>query len=280
MNPALNELPDLDSPVQLAPETIARFREKGHVLTRNIAATEEVASYRQCIRDAVEQEKEEARGGAYQKPLAERDSYHKSFLQMSNLWARHETVRPFACARRFAKIAAELLGVPAVRMYHDQALFKEPGGSHTPWHQDQYYWPIDTTDTITMWMPLVDCSIEMGSLVFADGSHKVGKLASVPISDESERIFRSAVIERDFSLSIREMNAGDASWHYGWTLHKAPGNVSDTMREAMTIIYVADGARVTEWQTERHPGEAAKWLPGLQPGDLIDSEINPVLYDA
>ena len=33
----------------------------------------------------------------------------------------------FTLARRFAKIAADLMGVEGVRIYHDQALFKEPG---------------------------------------------------------------------------------------------------------------------------------------------------------
>lgn len=41
-------------------------------------------------------------------------------------------------------------------MYHDQALFKEPGGGPTPWHQDRFYSPLTTENTVTMWMPLVD----------------------------------------------------------------------------------------------------------------------------
>jgi len=31
------------------------------------------------------------------------------------------------------------MGVQGVRLYHDQALIKEPGGKPTPWHQDYYY---------------------------------------------------------------------------------------------------------------------------------------------
>ena len=58
-----------------------------------------------------------------------------------NLWAVDDAVKQFTLAKRFAKIAADLLGVDKVRLYHDQALYKEPGGGFTPWHQDQYYWP-------------------------------------------------------------------------------------------------------------------------------------------
>lgn len=89
------------------------------------------------------------------KPLEERDTYGKAFIQIGNVWEKDESVRQFVLARRFAKIAADLMGVEGVRIYHDQALFKEPGGGHTPWHQDQIYWPLDTEHTITMWMPLV-----------------------------------------------------------------------------------------------------------------------------
>src|SRR5947209_7477366 len=84
----------------------------------------------------------------------QRDTYGKAFLQIMNLWERDEAVRRFALARRFGKIAADLMGVDGVRIFHDQALYKEPGGGFTPWHQDHIYWPLDTNNTITLWMPL------------------------------------------------------------------------------------------------------------------------------
>ena len=64
-----------------------------------------------------------------------------------------------------------VVGVPGIRLYHDQALFKEPGGGVTPWHQDQGYWPFRGWGPVTMWMPLVDLTAEMGgSMSFARGS--------------------------------------------------------------------------------------------------------------
>ena len=77
------------------------------------------------------------------RPLSERDYYARAVLQMQNLWRRDERVRRFVFAPRFARVAADLLGVDAVRMYHDQAVFKEPGSTPTPYHQDQYYFPLD-----------------------------------------------------------------------------------------------------------------------------------------
>src|SRR6185295_14989007 len=111
-------------------------------------------------------------------------------------------VRRFVCAPRFARVAALLLGVCGVRLYHDQALFKEPGGRPTPWHRDQYYWPLDTDDTVTMWMPLV-----------------------------------GYVAARRFALATAPLRAGDATFHSGRTLHSARPNLSPARREVMTVIY-------------------------------------------
>lgn len=41
-----------------------------------------------------------------------------------------------------------------MRLYHDQALNKEPGGGYTPWHCDQYYWPVQSDKIVTAWVPL------------------------------------------------------------------------------------------------------------------------------
>ena len=79
-------------------------------------------------------------------------------------------------ARRFAATAAELLGVEGVRLYHDQALIKEAHGGATPWHQDQFYWPLPAGQTVTMWMPLVDVPDVVGSMTFGSGTHALGSL--------------------------------------------------------------------------------------------------------
>jgi ectoine hydroxylase-related dioxygenase (phytanoyl-CoA dioxygenase family) len=198
-----------------------------------------------------------------------------------NLWTRDATTRAFVLGRRFARIAAELMGVDGVRIYHDQALFKEPGGGFTPWHQDQYYWPVDTENTITMWMPLVDLSAEMGILSFASRSHTRGYLGTLPISEESEETFNRYIEEKGMEVSRQpSMKAGDATFHSGWNLHSAPGNHSTRVREVMTVIWVADGCRVTPPINPNQERDITRWMPGLQPGDLVDSALNPLAYKA
>ena len=83
------------------------------------------------------------------KPLEARTTYGKAFLQIMNLWTKSEIVKEFVFGRRLARIATALLRTEGVRLYHDQALYKEAGGGYTPWHVDQYYWPLATEKTVT-----------------------------------------------------------------------------------------------------------------------------------
>ena len=244
----------------------------GHVLMRAVASADELQEHRHAVLDAVLRLSNETR------PLNNRSTYDKAFLQVTNLWQKDEAVKRFVFEKKFAQIAADLLGVEKVRLYHDQALFKEPGGGHTPWHQDKYYWPLDTDKMITMWMPLVDIDDEMGVITFASGSHKRGPVDNVEISDESEELFRRYVSENKFPVEkASSMKAGDATFHLGWTIHSAGPNRSAKMREVMTIIYFADGARVTKPNSTHQQADLDAWLGGKQPGEVADSELNPIM---
>lgn len=265
-------LPSLDNTISLEPETIKSFRENGHILIQNVLNDTEVASYREVINNAAYKYNTETR------KLEDRDTYGKAFLQIMNLWEFDEHVKKFTLAKRFAKIAADLLGVPNVRIYHDQALYKESGGGFTPWHQDQYYWPLSTSNTVTMWMPLIDITEDMGMLTFASGSHKEGFVKNVAISDESEAKLNEYISQKGYKVTrASSMKAGDATWHYGWTLHAAPGNQSDITREVMTIIYFADGATITEPVNQHQEDDRNRWLLGGKAGEKATSSLNPLV---
>ena len=267
-------LPELNSEYALTSEQISDYQKKGYALLRGVASSGEVKVYREII---TQMTTEFARN---YKPLEERDTYGKAFIQFSNLWEKDERVKPFVFAHRFAKIAADLMGVSGVRLYHDQALYKEPQGGHTPWHQDQQYWPLDGVKCVTLWMPLVDCSAEMGTMRFAAGSQEMGYLGPLNISDDSEKELSNLVQERGFKIQYAgDMKAGDATFHNGWTIHGAPGNATlDKTRKVMTIIYLEDNALISEPDHASRISDLARWFPGLKPGDKAASPLNPLVY--
>jgi ectoine hydroxylase-related dioxygenase (phytanoyl-CoA dioxygenase family) len=264
---------DFCDPIELSEDSVREFRERGHTVVRGLARPEEVAAYRPAILEAG------PKGRYDDRPLEERDTYGKAFVQMFNLWTHDALVREFVFAPRFARVAADLMGVDGVRLYHDQALFKEANGGFTPWHQDHFYWPLDTPHTITMWMPLVEVTEAMGPMRFASGSHKLGNLGDFAIGDASEAAFARIVQEKGLEItSYGHFSPGDATFHDGWTLHSAPGNSTGVMREVMTVIYYADGTRVGPLDHPSRALDAAIWLGGANAGEPAAGPLNPVLY--
>lgn len=256
----------------ISTEQVANFQTNGHILLRRVAATDEINFYRPIISQAAFKHSSETR------KLAERDTYSKAFLQITNLWELDKQVKKFVFAKKFAQIAADLLGVEKVRLYHDQALFKEGGGGFTPWHQDQFYWNLDTTKTITMWMPLVDISTEMGLMKFANKSHQSGLFDAVTISERSDEIYAQIIAEQGFEVSHPiAMKAGDATFHYGHTIHCADPNQTQITREIFTIIYFADGARITEPINHFQKADHERWLDSIGVGEIANGKLNPIL---
>jgi hypothetical protein len=274
MSSTMPDMPLLESDYALSPEQIVSYQRDGHLLLRGVCSPEETTAYRPAIVEAT------YRHNWWEtRKLEDRDTYGKAFFKTGNLWLKDEIACRFVLARRFAKIAADLMGVEAVRIYHDQAILKEAGGGHTPWHQDHYYWPLDTTNTITMWMPLVDVSAEMGTMIFATGSHKHGLLGHLIISDESEATFSQYIQEHGLTCApAGAMAAGDATFHSGLMLHSAPGNPTDRCREVMAVIYFEDGVRLLEPDNPARESDRQGFFPDVKPGELCASDVTPVVY--
>lgn len=261
---------DLHTHYPLAPEMVERFQRDGHLHLRQVLSPSTLARYRARLAALVAE-----RGS--REPLARRTTYGKAFQQVMNLWTVDALVRELVCAPRLARLAADLLGVAGVRLYHDQALYKEPGGGITPWHCDQNHWPLDTHRTCVLWIPLHDVALEMGPLAFASGSHRADLGRDLMIGDESERIIARRITE--LPLVEEPFACGDVSIHYGYTFHRAGANRTQSMREVMTIIYMDAEARII---APRYPAQQAdwdRWCPGVAVGEVAASPLNPVVYD-
>ena len=171
--------------------------------------------------------------------------------------------------------------VSGIRLYHDQALYKEPSKkikNITPWHADQFYWPLDTDNTITAWIPLQKTTPDMGPLAFSIESHRHDFGRDLEISDESEAKIQQALSDANLKMLDEGFDAGEISFHGGWTFHRASANTSDKVRAVMTIIYMEDGINVSEFTNSSHPLDRDAFLPELQPGDSAATDLNPLIY--
>ncbi|MFY7854927.1 MAG: phytanoyl-CoA dioxygenase family protein, partial [Rubrivivax sp.] len=223
---------DIDSAYPLQPEQIAAFRHNGYIKLKQVLSPAALAHYgREITRLTIELNTQHL-------PLEQRSTYDRAFLQVMNLWEQSPMVGRFVMGQRLARIAAQLLEVRGVRLYHDQSLYKEPGGGITPAHADQYYWPLSTDRTITAWIPLQAVPAEMGPLGFYGGSQGVSFGRDLGISDESEAQITANMARHGFAFDATPFDLGEVSFHLGWTFHKAGANTSANPRSVMTVIYM------------------------------------------
>jgi ectoine hydroxylase-related dioxygenase (phytanoyl-CoA dioxygenase family) len=262
----------LDVPYSVSAEQIERFQQDGYIKLKNVLAPEVIEHYRKEISAKV------LELNTNHLPMEQRNTYQKAFLQVINLWRHSEVVKEFVFSRRLAKIATDLMKCRGVCLYHDQALYKEPGGGVTPWHADQYYWPIASDNTVTVWVPLQATPMELGPLAFSVKSHKYNVGRELEISDESEQKISKAVLETGLKLDESPFDIGEVSYHMGWTFHRAGPNKSNRPREVMTIIYHDKDAKIMTPETKGQANDLKAFFPDGKPGDLARGRLTPELF--
>lgn len=262
----------LDTPYLLHEDDIARFDKQGFVRLPDVLSPELIAAYEPAVTQTL------LELNTMHLPIDERPTYNKAFLQVTNLWLHNAQVEELVRSTRLARIAAELLQVDGVRLYHDQALYKEAGGHITPYHADQYYWPLASDRCCTVWVPLQETPLAMGPLAFASGSHRFEFGRDLPISDESEAALGHALGEADFPVVEEPFALGEASFHLGWTFHRASPNKTQTPRRVMTIIYIDADMVIDEPVNDNQRADLELFFPGQRPGQVVDTPLNPQLY--
>ena len=264
---------DFDSPFMLSAQQRQQFRTDGFIKLPGVFTADTLAH---CDREITQLTLHN--NPLANVPLESRDTYGKAFIQVFNLWQKSALAKQLSFSKRLARIASELLGTRGVRMWHDQSLYKEPGGGFTPWHTDQQYWPMDSALCVTAWIPLHAVPLERGPLSFGKGSHlkRIGR--DLEISAASEQLIREAILAQGVRETVEPYAAGEVSFHLGWTLHRAGPNTTTLPRKVHTVIYMDVDMRLAEPKNKNQIADHAKWTPTTTVGAIMNDPLNPVLY--
>lgn len=262
----------LETPYPLTQAQIAFYEQQRFIKLKQVLNAETIAFFNEVISEQVAVMNHE------QSALEERSTYGKAFLQLFNLWRENELIKELVFSKRLGQLASELMAVNGVRLYHDQALFKEAGGGITPWHADQYYWPLSSDKTVTAWIPLQATPLEMGPLEFSAGSHAIVEGRELEIGDESEEIIQKTLRVTDFEHVIEAFDIGEISFHSGWIFHRAGANITDQMRKVMTVIYMDKDMLLKAPDNANQENDWKTWCPGAQIGAVIQTPLNELIY--
>ena len=244
-----------------------RFRRDGFVHVPGVLTAEELDRYGAAVDQAVAERK---RGDT--RAFEEKTPYEQSFLQCQYIWEDYPGVRPLTFHPLIGEICAALIGAERIRLWHDQALYKEAGGRPTEAHTDQPYWPIAETDIATVWIPLSEVDEQSGCMGYVPGSHRD--------STEFIDIFRTPdagkVLEERYSDTPAQFvrcARGDVIFHHGCTVHMAKPNRSGETRRVYTAIYFRDGCHRD--RERPHPSVERDFI---RPGQLIAGGATPVVW--
>ncbi|GAB4147813.1 MAG: hypothetical protein Tsb0016_18590 [Sphingomonadales bacterium] len=145
-----------------------------------------------------------------------------------------------------AQIAATLMGVEGVRLWHDQLLFKPPlpaaeGGIgelvSVGWHTDHGYWRCCTGPMITAWVPFTEVTAEMGPVTMIDGSHAWPEAEGLDffsndLDGQRQRFTRAGQNVDEVPML---MQRGQVSFHDWRTIHGSRPNIGNRPRRALAI---------------------------------------------
>jgi ectoine hydroxylase-related dioxygenase (phytanoyl-CoA dioxygenase family) len=203
------------------------------------------------------------------------DYYRNVFIQRINLWQDNEPIRKLLFDRRLGKMAAELAGVEGMRMWHDQALIKQPWGNPTGWHLDNPYWSFSSRDSVSIWIALDDATLQNGCLYFIPGSHKTARWDNPGIGKNIGDLMRVYPEWAQMQAVPAPMKAGSCSFHNGLTAHGANANMTPYPRRAMTAGYMPDGSTFNGIQNVLPKEKMEK----MKIGDVLeDDDQSPLIY--
>ena len=201
------------------------------------------------------------------------------FQSLEMMWLTDDLVRAAVLSPRIGGICAALIRTSQVRLYHDNALSKEPGAGRTPWHYDAHHFPLDSLDVLTAWIPLQPTPREMGPLAFARGAD-VGDLVADVEFDKHGTSYDRGVSDAFRAQAVRVEDgpfaAGEVSFHGANCFHTAGANRTTAARMVLATTYFADGTRVVPSPT-MVSGDWRKFIPGAEPGQVVSSPMNPLV---
>ena len=246
------------------------FRKNGFIKLPNVLSDGAVARLRQELLQLLEQ--------SFRPKTNINDN--NRFLSLEMMWLQNTLLKSYVLSPRIAKISADLLGVESVRLYHDNALAKEPGCGRTPWHCDDDHFPLATQDVVTAWIPAQPIPSAMGPLAFAKPLSVFELVKDIDFNKfdtsydkQIAAVFKSnnvAIDDSPFAL-------GEVSFHHNRSFHTAGGNKTTRTRVVLANTFFADGARVVD-QPTMVSGDWQKFIPGVGPGEVAASKLNPICW--
>ena len=253
-------------------QQVEQFRNDGFLLVEDFFTSDELDKYGDAVDAAVAY-----RTSDDHRSHDEKNLYEQTFVQCMRLWEDRPDVAPFTFHPKLCEAAATLLETDCVRLWHDQALYKEPGGRKTDAHLDYPFWPVAETDLVSVWIPFQDVRPGGGMMSYVQGSHRIGYTEFVDIGQlhggEAFDLLSEPQIA-ELPLVPVPVRRGSVVFHHACTIHTADSNETDETRRVFTMAYMADGCH----RSPRDEAYFALDRDNIKTGELVVGPGHPIAW--
>ena len=178
------------------------------------------------------------------------ERYDERICQWRDIWMTVPLFNDLLNDERIHGAAQAFMQEDSVQLLHDHVIRKpyDALNGTVPWHQDFPFWPVDTPDSLSCWIPFEDVSEHGGCIEVIDGSHLWGIFPPVDfIMDAKEFGCRDDIVRIPAPAgSIVVLNS--LTWH-----RTNPNKDAGTNRPAYIALWVPSRARYRPDLAEWHP---------------------------
>jgi hypothetical protein len=259
---------------RISEDEIVTLRRDGFLLVKRLSRIEEIESLRAPFDRLFSERRGWNTGDLFD--MVEIESPDQELALPQHVWpSRYEPLLLQSKLASSARSIAEQILGPKLENDLEHAIYKPPfSGAATPWHQDDAFHRKGSgvPESISIWMPLQDVSLENGCMQYIRGSNlgplyphrsprndpRIHGLETVSIPDLTNRV----------AVPVR---AGDGVIHLSRTLHSAGVNHSDQPRRAYVLGFSVRARRDNiltrdhPWNLEKQTAREERALHALTP---------------
>lgn len=223
----------------LTPQQIVHYHVQGYLSLDAIASPEEVAQIREIYDDLFERQVGRENGDQFDLGGSDEQGVKAKLPQILGPSRYAPQLKQMQVYANAQAVAQQLLGLEA-KVTGDHAINKPPlDGIATPWHQDEAYWdPGQLHESMSIWIPLQDVTVEHGCMQFIPRSHRLDIVEHQSIGGDV-RVHGLEVCDPKVKVDDAvacPLPAGGCTIHSNRTLHYAGPNRMPQPRRALIIM--------------------------------------------
>lgn len=258
-------LPDstdlLDDPQELR----RRFREQGVVRLRGVLDRSAVLAVREAylatLPPGMLRPGSRTMDGLFSGVVPDGLPEHGVPGHPAHAFVRGDVFRRFVEQPALHRLAETLLGAPALRLRRTVLRHFYAGSNRASRaHTDHAYLDRGTDEVVTAWVPIGDCPLETGPIVYLEDSQNVDPGRLEELRERLDRPHDRRPLSHDLEWTARvlgrrwlwaDFEAGDVALHGSHIVHASLDTVTEAMRVSVDMRFVRRGDKVDDrWRKD------------------------------